>query len=209
MGSTIVNSSSNWEVMEAADDKEISENNVSIKKNISAVTSNNNNMKGVQLILCSLAGISTAVGITITRWILLETGEVLLLFANNNNEPVENDGVCENYMSDSDLTTSTCTIQDYNHQNTSLSNQIGVVLESIASSPHLRCIPIIILLLSSTTLIIGLISTRQTIQYYYEKLYTKQNELKEILVNARKSYRMHRMHSTVADWKSPLPFPTS
>ena len=176
--SALVNSS-NWEVMEAADDKEVSEN---IKKNIS-VTSSNNNMKGVQLILCSLAGISTAVGITITRWILLETGEVLLLFANNNNEPVEDDGVCENYYmsdSDSDLT-STCTTQDY-HQNISLSNQIGELLQTIASFKNIRCIPIIILLISSTTLLIGIISTRQTIQYYYEKLYTKQNELKLLLV---------------------------
>jgi len=169
--------------MEAADDKEVSENNVSTKKNISTVTSNSKSMKGLQLILCSLLGISTAVGITVTRWILLETGEVLLLFSNNNNEPVEDDdGICENYTSDSDSAlTSTCTTQDYTPQSTSLSNQIGVVLQTIASSQKLRCIPIIILLISSTTLLIGLISTRQTIQYYYEKLYTKQNELKVIL----------------------------
>jgi len=171
--------------MEAADDKEVSENNVSVnKKNVSTVTSDNN-MKGLQLILCSLAGISTAVGITITRWILLESGEVLLLFSNSNNEPVEDDdGICENYTSDSDsdLTTSTCTTQDYNPQNTSLSKQIGELLQTIASSQNMRCIPIIILLISSTTLIIGIISTHQTIQYYYEKLYTKQNELKLLLV---------------------------
>jgi len=169
--------------MEAADDKEVSQNNVSAKiKNISTATSNiNNNMKGVQLILCSLLGISTAAGITITRWILLETGEVLLLFANNSRELVEDDSVCENYyMNDFDLT-STCTIQEYNPQNTSLSKQFGVVLKTVASSQKLRCIPIIILLLSSTTLLIGIISTRQTIQYYYNKLYTKQNELKQIL----------------------------
>ena len=129
MSSSTIVYSSNWEVMEAADDKEVSENLVSIK-NISTVTSTNNNMKGVQLILCSLLGISTAAGITITRWILSETGEVLLLFANNNNDqlPVGDDDVCENYyMIDSDIT-STCTIQDYNHQSTSLSKQIGVLI---------------------------------------------------------------------------------
>jgi hypothetical protein len=120
---------------------------------------------------------------------LTETGTILLLFSEekdvvdttyycNDESAINNNNF---YLEGEEITisndaSSSCIPPPSSSSTTS--EIIGQFLVSISTSPHLRCIPLILILLSSTTLIIGIIRThRQCIKlsqyitnYYYDTI---------------------------------------
>jgi hypothetical protein len=133
-----------------------------------------NNMKGAQLLLCSLMGASTAAGITLSRWLLMETGDVLLLFANDETsdshlEYGAEETVCKSTsesLNEGAAYSFQCADNNTEQQNT-LTIIIGETLLSIAKSPHLRTVPLVLLIISSTAFVIGIIITKQQLQNIY------------------------------------------
>ncbi|KAK1739556.1 hypothetical protein QTG54_010099 [Skeletonema marinoi] len=147
-------------------------------------------IRGPQLLLFSLAGAGTAAGITLTRWLLTETGEVMLLFSDNNNggedeycdatTGLNEDNIIYPHQEASfdeipEIIASSCIVPSSSSPTTI--KAIGQSLLIISSSPHLRSIPIFLILLSSTTFLIGIILTHkqlsrlsQSISNYQERV---------------------------------------
>lgn len=133
-----------------------------------------NNMKGAQLLLCSLMGASTAAGITLSRWLLMETGDVLLLFANDETsdshlEYGAEETVCKSTsesLNEGAAYSFQCADNNTEQQKTP-TIIIGETLLSIAKSPHLRTVPLVLLIISSTAFVIGIIITKQQLQKIY------------------------------------------
>jgi hypothetical protein len=124
-------------------------------------------MRGAKLLLLSAAGYSTAIGITVGRWLLLETGEVLLLLFNKNRSITGTDELHDSFASIEDLEKSYSCVdnqQQPSHPietaadtNNALLQYMGHTFLSIASSPHLRSATLLIFVLSSTTLLVGIV----------------------------------------------------
>jgi len=131
-------------------------------------------IRGPQLLFFSLAGAGTAAGITLTRWLLTETGEVMLLFSDNNNGGEDEycdattgfneDNIIYPHQEPSfdeipEIIASSCIVPSSSSPTTI--KVIGQSLLTISSSPHLRSIPIFLILLSSATFLIGIILTQK------------------------------------------------
>ena len=110
---------------------------------------------GPQLLLFSLAGAGTAAGISLTRWILTETGEVMLLFSNGGDCHDYCDAASEVYGNNfifpeestieilADDISSTCTPPS----TPNTIELIGKTLLQVSSSPHIRSVPLFFILL--------------------------------------------------------------
>eukprot|EP00577_Skeletonema_sp_RCC1716_P026958 CAMPEP_0113435982 /NCGR_PEP_ID=MMETSP0013_2-20120614/36582_1 /TAXON_ID=2843 ORGANISM="Skeletonema costatum, Strain 1716" /NCGR_SAMPLE_ID=MMETSP0013_2 /ASSEMBLY_ACC=CAM_ASM_000158 /LENGTH=188 /DNA_ID=CAMNT_0000326425 /DNA_START=64 /DNA_END=627 /DNA_ORIENTATION=- /assembly_acc=CAM_ASM_000158 len=128
-------------------------------------------IRGPQLLFFSLAGAGTAAGITLTRWLLTETGEVMLLFSDNNNGGEDEYCDATTGLNEDNIiyphqeaipeifASSSCIVPSSSSPTTI--KAIGQSLLIISSSPHLRSIPIFLILLSSTTFLIGIILTQK------------------------------------------------
>ena len=162
--------------------------------------------KGPQLLLLSLAGAGTAAGVSFTRWLFNETGEIILvLFSTNNNNGAvgDDDHYCDddaagggggggvNYHQQHhgeeasfeddipDIIASCCISSPSTSSSSSPSTIIEIIGQSlltISSSPHLRVIPVFLILLSSTTFLIGIILTQKqfsrVLSNYHEYIHT-------------------------------------
>ena len=107
---------------------------------------------GPQLLLGSAAGVTAAVGVAISRLVLLETGEVVLLLAKQGQGP-------------SCPTTGLDEAGFPWPQQQCMSGETGILrlgeaIVSAASSPHLRSVPLVLLVVSTTVFAIGVILTR-------------------------------------------------
>ena len=151
---------------------------------------------GPQLLLFSLAGAGTAAGITFTRWLLTETGEIMLLFSDNDGQqqhyqycnaaPTCEGGVNENVIypeepSFEDIAAS-C-IPPSSSQTPSTTQLIGQSLLTISSSPHLRSIPIFLILLSSTTFLIGILITQKQLSRFLTSISNYQERMKTNVIS--------------------------
>ena len=130
---------------------------------------------GPQLLLLSIAGAGTAACISFTRWLLTETGEIMILFSDGNGQQYQycnaaprSGGVNENviYQEISDNTIIGSCIPSPTTTTSSTTQLIGQSLLTISSSPYLRSIPIFLVLLSSTTFLIGILLTQKQLSRF-------------------------------------------
>ena len=124
--------------------------------------------RGPQLLLLSLAGAGTAAGLSLTRWLLTETGEILLLSSNINSG---NEEKHEYYDCEGEEGTEQASFGEEIPSScfppSSIKIIIGKTLISISSSPQIRCLPLFLILLSSTTFLIGIILTHKQLMRFY------------------------------------------
>jgi len=135
----------------------------------------------MKLLLLSAAGYSTAIGFTFGRWLLMETGEVILLLLHDDHRRAigkENDH--PNFDSMNVLENYSCVDEQHQQQHQqlrevepneeqSLLQNMGHTFLSIASSPILRTTILLLIVISSTTLLVGivvLIHQFQNIKYH-------------------------------------------
>ena len=111
--------------------------------------------------LFSAAGIAAATGTAVGRWILAETGEVALLFSDSRSDR----GAFVTAVDDIDAEPST----GYSSAGDVL-GRAGEALLSIASSPHLRSVPILLLFLSSTAFVVGIVLTHGELRKLFERM---------------------------------------
>jgi len=131
---------------------------------------------GPQLLLCSIAGATTAASMTVGRWLLIETGEVLLLFADGSPDRVCHDNYDRAIGNEidpdfaSDFSFDQC--NDNNEQSTL--GDAGEILRAIAASPYLRSVPLILIFLSSTALVVGVILIHKEFRHCWSWIQTCQ-----------------------------------
>ena len=105
---------------------------------------------GPQVLLGSAAGVTAAVGVALSRLVLLETGEVVLLLAQQSQ-----DRTCPTAgLEEADFLQPQCIPGETRIM------RLGETIVSAASSPHLRTLPLVLLLVSTTVFAIGVILTR-------------------------------------------------
>ncbi|EJK63715.1 hypothetical protein THAOC_15613 [Thalassiosira oceanica] len=106
---------------------------------------------GPQLLLGSAAGVTAAVGVALSRLMLLETGEVVLLLAQQRQDPT-----CPaTGLDGADF----LQLQQQCIPGETRILRLGEAIVSAASSPHLRSVPLVLLLVSTTVFAIGVILT--------------------------------------------------
>eukprot|EP00804_Cyclotella_cryptica_P031340 CCRYP_020517-RA/>CCRYP_020517-RA protein AED:0.18 eAED:0.18 QI:0/-1/0/1/-1/1/1/0/524 len=108
--------------------------------------------RGPRLLLLSVAGVTAAVGTTLCRLLLSETGTVLLLFSSQNDLSIES-SLIEGLNFD-------CATDEH------ILTTLGKALVQSSSSPYLRSAPLIFLFLSSAAFVVGVILTRQELRYF-------------------------------------------
>lgn len=164
------------------------------------------NIKGAQLLLCSIAGATTAAGITIGRYMLLETGEVLLLLFSNNDQTV-GDNVCGSEDSillndvDPDFALQ---YQCTNNNEQGKIQNVGATILSIASSPYLRAVPLILLVVSSTVFVVGIILTHKQLQQYCSNVQTYHKQLMSIMGVSNQDELIVKLNEKQLDLKKTL-----
>ena len=120
-----------------------------------------------RLLLFSVAGFAAATGTAVGRWILAETGEVVLLFSSNSRSTDHRGASCVTALVDDIdaelLSTGYCyspqCAAEEDVEGGDVLGRAGEILLSISSSPHLRSVPILLLFLSSTAFVIGVVLT--------------------------------------------------
>eukprot|EP00970_Alexandrium_tamarense_P007686 scaffold1468_cov206-Alexandrium_tamarense.AAC.5 len=127
---------------------------------------------GPRLLLLSLATATTAATLTVGRYLLSETGDVLLLFADDSLQDECN--VYYNGMDTDAIASSAEAMEEGDRQcwttsatQGNLMNTIGQTLIALSTSPHLRSVPLLLIVISSTAFAIGIILTHSEVQQFY------------------------------------------
>lgn len=107
----------------------------------------------MKLLYISAAGYSTAIGFTAGRWLLKETGEIiLLLFFHENGNIIEREMGGEYFCANEQHREG----KEIAHDTTPLQT-VGHTILSVASSPVLRAVILLVFVVSSTTLLVGIV----------------------------------------------------
>ena len=131
-----------------------------------------------RLLLFSVAGIAAATGTAVGRWILAETGEVVLLFSSNSRSTDHRGASCVTALVDdidAELSSTgychspRCAAEE-DVEGGDVLGRAGEILLSISSSPHLRSVPILLLFLSSTAFVIGVVLTHGEMRKFLARM---------------------------------------
>ena len=117
--------------------------------------------------LFSVAGFAAATGTAVGRWILAETGEVVLLFSNYSRS--DHRGGDAELLSTGYYYSPQCAAED-DVEGGDVLGRAGEALLSIASSPHLRSVPILLLFLSSTAFVVGIVLTHGELRKFLARI---------------------------------------
>lgn len=137
---------------------------------------------GPYFLLCSIVVVTAALGVTVGRWLLRETGEVLLFFAGGpSNSDTRRDLATITVANevDTDFASNFQADQFTDTQQYPRLVNAGERLLDIAESPYLRLVPLILLLLSAPILAVGLLLTLEKICRCWSWIQTCQEELTE------------------------------
>lgn len=124
---------------------------------VAAVPWSSSGTAGPRLLLCAVVGAAAAAGATAGRWLVLETGEVLVLLA----APATAAGT---EGSDPDVAALFPIDQCAEAQHYPRVVAAGEKLLALAASPHLRAVPLLLLYLSATVLVVGVVVTLQELR---------------------------------------------